>query len=176
MQNTSAQELSATTLQAYAGATLAGAVAGMRSMTAPALVSHLVKTVPVPGGNALASLIDHAATPKVTAALAIGEIVADKLPFIPRRTQTGPLVGRALTGGLSGAAIARSRHASPLLGALLGGAAAVGMTYAAYHLRKKITGSLHLPDTVVALAEDAIAVGVGYAALRRLGLPTPAQS
>jgi hypothetical protein len=44
------------------------------------------------------------------------------------------------------------------------------MAYAAYNLRKKITGDWHIPDTFVALAEDAIAVGVGYAALRKLGV------
>lgn len=156
--------------QTYAGATVAGAVAGMRAMTAPALVSRLVQAGHLPMGHAVSSLFEHASSTKVTVALALGELVADKLPFTPRRTIPGALITRAVTGGLSGAAIANSRRRSPLLGALLGGAAAVGMAYAAYQFRKKLTTDWHIPDTLVALAEDAIAVGVGYSALRRLGV------
>ncbi len=159
-----------TDLQTYAGATVAGAVAGLRSMTAPALISRLVQSGRLPMASSVSTIFQHMSSTKISTALAVGELIADKLPFIPSRISTGPLIGRAITGGLSGAAIANSRRRSPLLGAMLGAAAALGAAYAAYQLRKKITTDWHIPDTLVALAEDAIAVGVGYSALRRLGV------
>jgi uncharacterized membrane protein len=106
--------------------------------------------------------------------LAIGEAVADKLPFMPNRTQAGSLAFRAVSGGVSGAAIASARRKPAFWGAVIGAAAAVGATYGAFHLRRRVGKSLHVPDAVVALAEDALAVSVGVAAMRRLTSLNPA--
>ena len=44
---------------------------------------------------------------------------------------------------------------------MLGASAAVGAAYGGYHLRKLADEKLSLPDPVIALVEDAIAVGIG---------------
>jgi hypothetical protein len=50
-----------------------------------------------------------------------------------------------------------------MVGAILGATAAAGATFALYELRKQIGETLHLPDPIVALAEDAL---VATAAMR----------
>src|ERR1700748_1867112 len=97
---------------------------------------------------------------KVTSALAIGEAIADKLPFMPKRTMAPVLITRAVSGGLSGGSITKSKGCSPFAGAALGAAAAVGTAYAAYELRKELGKRLSVPDFLIALAEDALVVGV----------------
>jgi uncharacterized membrane protein len=143
--------------QVYAGAAVIGAVAGLRSMTAPAAVSRWAD----PG--AVGSGIVRTAT-----AFAIAEAVADKLPFMPKRTDSPSLVWRAISGGVSGALLCSSKKRSPFFGAVLGGLAAVGATYAAYELRRRAVQSLHVPDAVVAVAEDALAATSGWFVMSKL--------
>jgi uncharacterized membrane protein len=147
--------------QVYAGATLIGTVAGMRSMTAPAIVSRLAGAAGVPVDKTGLDFLDHPLIPKVMSVLAIGEVIADKLPFIPSRIAPFPLVTRAISGATSGAVLCSAKKRSPLLGAIFGAAGAIAGSYAAYALRKRIVKSLHVPDTVVAMAEDALALGTG---------------
>ena len=46
-------------------------------------------------------------------------------------------------------------------GAVLGGLGALAGSFAFYHLRYFLTHEKGLPDPVVALAEDALAIGLG---------------
>ncbi len=143
-----------------------GAVAGMRSMSAPAMLGQVAKAGLLPEHH---SRFDFLSDPKVAypvMALAIGEVVFDKLPFMPKRTKVPSLVGRAITGGLTGASISSSKKRSALIGAAIGAAVAVGASYAAYHLRRK--ASEKIPGTVVGLLEDAIAAGTGMIVLSKL--------
>ena len=146
-----------TDARVYAGAAVIGAVAGLRSMTAPAAVSRWMEP------RALDSGLVHAAT-----ALAVAEAVADKLPFMPNRTEPFSLVWRALSGGLSAAALCSSKRRPAFLGALFGISAAIGASYAAYELRKRATRNLHVPDAVVAVAEDAVAASSGWLVMSKL--------
>lgn len=100
--------------------------------------------------------------------LMAAELVADKLPFAPNRTAVGPLLGRAVAGGIAGAVVFCVRKRPALVGSLLGAAAAVGAAYGAFALRKQAARKLNIPDTVVALAEDAIVGAVGLALVSRL--------
>jgi uncharacterized membrane protein len=145
----------------YAAAAIAGGVAGLRSMTAPAVVSQFSD----------AGLLHGPVTGLMTPLLALGEVIADKLPFMPNRTLPGSVIVRGVSGGVSGAAITSSRRLPAFWGAVIGAAAAVGTTYGAFHLRRKIGKSLHVPDVLVAFAEDAVAVSVGVSAMRRLARP-----
>jgi uncharacterized membrane protein len=158
---------SMTDAQVYAGAAVMGAVAGLRSLSAPAVVSQLSNSRLIPDESPLAWL-HHPGVSKALTVLATGELIADKLPFIPARTKAGPLAARALTGGLSGAAIFSARKRPWWIGALIGASAAVGATYGAYKLRKRITEEYNVPDTVVAIFEDALVAGCGYLALSSL--------
>lgn len=145
----------------YAAAAVAGGVAGLRSLAAPAIVSRF-------GRAQNAGLLNYSLAAKIIPVLAVGEAIADKLPFMPNRTLAPSVAFRAISGGISGAAIATAKRKPAFWGVVLGAAAAVGATYGAYHLRRKISKGLHVPDAIVALAEDTLAVSAGFAALRCL--------
>ena len=95
-----------------------GIVAGLRSLTAPAVVAwgaHL-------GwlnlhGSPLAFMGSTTAV-AVFSLLAIGELVVDKLPTTPKRTAPVGLIARIITGGLCGACLCAAVGKSLLAGAL----------------------------------------------------------
>lgn len=134
---------------AYARSLALGFVCGLRSMLGPALVADLAP----PPVRLLFRL------------LSAGEVIADKLPGIPSRIAPGPLAGRLVSGMAVGGVVCHAAGKSPLVGGLLGGAAALAGSYGGYYGRKALGTRLHLPDPVVALAEDALAAGLG----RRFG-------
>ena len=101
-------------------------------------------------------------SPQVANALkiaTIGEMVADQLPGIGARIAPGPLVARAVSGALCGAAICTAEGERAEVGALAGGLSAIGSAYAFYHLRRKLGESQNIPDAALGLAEDAIVFG-----------------
>jgi uncharacterized membrane protein/uncharacterized protein (UPF0548 family) len=131
-----------------------GVLAGMRSMSAPALVSRRLAREPGPPGSGLSRALSRRSVSRVLRVLALGELVADKLPWIPARVKPAPLVGRVLSGALVGATAAVGRHGARWGGAALGAVAALASSWAFYSLRRVATQRLRVPDTVVALAED----------------------
>jgi uncharacterized membrane protein len=137
-------------------------------MAAPAMVSKLAQTGLLPLEGSHIKFLGHKNSAKTMALMAAGEMIADKLPFIPKRTSLFPLVARAASGALSGTAFAKARRRSVVLGALIGSLAAVGASYGAYKLRKTASDKLHLPDPIVAVAEDALVAACGFAILRAL--------
>lgn len=138
-----------------------GVVAGMRSLTAPALLrawlSRQRHLAPTP--------LEHLVTPTVMSVIATGELVADKLPFTPDRTCPPSVAFRALSGALVGGSFCAANRRSPVAGALLGAAGAVAATYAAFHIRRFLVKERGLPDMVVALAEDAATNALGRSLL-----------
>ena len=96
---------------------------------------------------------------------AIGEIIVDKLPFIPARISFGPLVFRVLSGALCGASIFKAERKHTLIGAIVGGLLALGSAYTFYHLRRETKKKMKLPDAVTGIAEDMIATGSGLLVL-----------
>jgi uncharacterized membrane protein len=145
-----------------------GAVAGVRSMSAPALLSRAASRGSIKGieGTPFAFLASPRAARFLTV-LAIGEALADKLPFSPDRISPPGLVGRMASGGLVGAALfaAAQRHAA--VGAGLGLLASATASYPSYYLRVKTQERFRLPNWVVGLVEDALAEGAGLLALRK---------
>jgi uncharacterized membrane protein len=138
-----------------------GLVAGMRSLTAPALLrswlSRQQHLAPTP--------LDHVATPAVLTVLATGELLADKLPFTPDRTSPPSVVFRALSGALVGGSFCAANRRSPVAGALIGVAGAMAATYGAFYLRRYLVKERGMPDVVIALAEDAAANALGRSVL-----------
>lgn len=156
----------------YARAAALGFVAGLRSMMPFALLSAAAQRRGSPAGFAAGQpaplgLLRSRGVLVVTGLAAAGELVGDKLPFVPSRTQPGPLGGRIVIGSLAGAAICRDTRLNPIVGALLGGAAAAGGSYAGASYRKAATSATGAPDLVWALLEDVTALGLGFIALRR---------
>ena len=92
---------------------------------------------------------------------ALGELVADKLSFIPARTQVGPLLVRIIFGSICAAALCLSSNVSLVPGAVLGGLGAVAGAFGGYHYRRTLGRASSLPDWVAALFEDVVAVGGG---------------
>jgi uncharacterized membrane protein len=145
---------------------LMGCVCGLRSMTAPAVVAwgahlgwlHLE-------GSWLAWMANKISL-VVFSLFALGELIADKLPFIPGRTQPGPLVVRIAFGAICAAALCLSAGASLLLGSILGGLGGIAGAFAGYNYRRWL--SRRLPDLPVALLEDLVAVGGGLLLVSRL--------
>jgi uncharacterized membrane protein len=127
-----------------------GFTAGLRSMSAPAAASWATRHNDW-SGTPLAFL-NRKQTPVVLTALAIGELVADKLPFIPDRTSPPALLARVFTGALSGAACDPE---SPIPAGLLGAAAAVAGTFAGSALRGRLASSFGR-DLPAAFTEDAL--------------------
>ena len=95
-------------VQVIAVATGLGVVAGLRSMTAPALLTWAGKR----GWARTARLLRRERTVKVATALAWGEIIADKTPYIPNRTEAPSLALRIASGALVGGAICSSKRKS----------------------------------------------------------------
>jgi uncharacterized membrane protein len=99
---------------------------------------------------------------------AIGELIADKLPSTPSRLAPMPLGARILLGGLSGSALCAAAGQSLLVGALLGAVGGIAGALAGYHARRALTTqSMHIPDIVIALIEDAIAIGGAFLIVSR---------
>ena len=105
-------------------------------------------------GSPLAWLASPKAATVVTP-LAIGELVADKLPATPDRTEPVGVVARAASGAVSGAALTGGRS---LPAALAGVAGALAATYVGHTLRTRLSRSLGR-DWPVAGAEDLLAFG-----------------
>jgi uncharacterized membrane protein len=138
---------------------LIGCVCGLRSMTAPAVVAWGTHLGWLHLQASLLAFFTNKITLAIFSVFAVGELIADKLPFIPARTQVGPLAVRVIFGALCGAALCISAAVSPLLGALLGAGGGVAGAFAGYNYRRRLAA--RAPDLMLALLEDLVAVGGG---------------
>jgi uncharacterized membrane protein len=138
---------------------LIGCVCGLRSMTAPAVVAWGAHLGWLHLQASLLAFFTNRISLAIFSVFAIGELIADKLPFIPARTEAGPLAVRIIVGGMCGAALCISAAVSPPLGALLGAVGGVAGAFAGYNYRRRLAAIV--PDLVLALLEDLVAVGGG---------------
>ena len=148
-----------------------GGVSGLRSLTGIAVVT-IVAQRSWPhlgwlhlGGTGLNFLAMPVAM-YVFVLLAIGELIADKLSFIPPRIQAGPLAVRFLFGAFCGSALAVAAGIAWVFPAVIGGVSAVVAGYAGYWLRRSIT-SRGVKDLPIALLEDATAILLALFAVSR---------
>ncbi|HEX8506242.1 MAG TPA: DUF4126 family protein [Hymenobacter sp.] len=139
-------------------------LAGMRSMSAPAFLSHYFSRQPHAGlaGSRL-RFLQKPFTAGVLKLMAAGEIVADKLPNTPDRIALPVMTGRLLSGALVGAAWYKSRHGSALGGGLLGATVAFAATIVSFALRTGISEKSGVPVALVGVGEDALVLGGGAA-------------
>jgi uncharacterized membrane protein len=92
--------------------------------------------------------------------LAIGELIADMLPKIPKRTAPASLLARILTGGLCGACLYASANHLLFIGALFGGVGGVIGAFGGYEIRRRLGNKLNVKDIFIALFEDLIAIAL----------------
>lgn len=124
------------------------------------------------GGTPFA-VLDRPAALTIASLLAAGELIGDKLPNTPARTDALPLFGRTALGATAGVALAfASDHAeaaqpmgtgselvSKLVPALCFGAlGALLGTFGTFYARRGLTEGAGLPDFPVALVEDGFVV------------------
>ena len=144
----------------FLSASAIGFVAGLRSMTAPAVVAWAAYLGWIDVQGSPLAFMGSIMAVAIFSLFAIGELIGDKLPIIPKRTDLMPLLARIVTGALCGASLYLATHHSLGAGALIGGIAAVIGAFAGYHLRAKLVNGLHIKDVLVALVEDLLAIGL----------------
>lgn len=94
--------------------------------------------------------------------LAIGELVADKLPNTPSRTAPPGLIARVLMGALVGACLAASAAQSSVWGAVHGILGALVGTFGGYQVRTRLVKALGTPDFVIAGLEDLLTIAGSF--------------
>ncbi len=138
---------------------------GLRSMTPLAALSWAASSGPAPAPSGLPlQFLGNRLVTRLLLLLAVGEVVADKLPITPRRTMPASLIGRVGLGALCGVVVCRQEQQPAALGAGVGALAAGWSTYAATAGRAALTES-GLPDIAVALAEDVLTAALSVAAV-----------
>lgn len=135
-----------------------GIVAGLRSLTAPAVVAWGAHLSWLNLDGTPLAFMGSTTAVAIFSLLAIAELVADKLPMIPKRTAPAPLIGRIITGGLCGACLCAAEAKLLFVGTLLGGIGGVIGAFLGYNIRRRL--DLHVKDTVVAVCEDVVALGL----------------
>jgi uncharacterized membrane protein len=148
-----------------AGAALIGTSTGLRSQMGMAVLLNGTPRAQLP------ALLRHRAIRPIAVTAALAELVADKLPSTPPRTEARGLVPRLGLGGLSAGLLARSAGAPPTAAAAVGAGAAVGAAFVGMAARGTL--AKRMPPVMAALAEDLVAVVLAVAALR-LAPPAPA--
>jgi uncharacterized membrane protein len=138
-----------------------GIVSGMRSLTAPALAAWAAHRNWLNLAGSRLAFMGSTAAVAIFTVLAIAELIADKLPSTPSRTAPPGLIARFICGALSGACVGVSAGQAPTMGAILGAAGGLAGAFAGYQWRTGLVKALKVPDIVIALLEDAIAIGAG---------------
>ena len=145
-----------------------GAISGLRSLSGPAFVSRAASRGDLDLDGTILAFLGSPRISKALVLMELGELVGDKLPATPSRTSPPPLLGRAASGALVGAAVFVSEGRRATTGAALGSTAAIAGAFAGERLRALAVEKTGLPDPVVALAEDATVVLVGLRSLRNV--------
>ncbi len=138
-----------------------GVIAGLRAITAPAVVAWAAHLGWINLHGTPLSFMGSIITVIVFTLAAIAELVNDKLPKTPSRLSPGGLVPRILFGGLSGAAVALGGGQAWWLGVVLGIVGCAAGAVAGYQLRMRIVKALGIKDLYIALLEDLVAVCCG---------------
>ncbi len=138
-----------------------GLVAGLRSLTAPAVVSWAAHLGWINLQHSPLSFMGSIWAVGIFTVLALVEYVADQLPGTPSRTAPVGLSARIVTGGLCGAGLAIAGGASPWLGAVAGAIGGIAGAFGGYQARVGLVRALRVPDFAIAIPEDLVAIGLG---------------
>jgi uncharacterized membrane protein len=127
-------------------AALAGLASSMRSTAGPALLAARGRF----SGRRRAAIL----------LATVGEVIGDKTPAVTDRTAPPALAGRVVSGAYTGGVIGGPGGAA--IAALIAGTG----TFATYRVRAEIVRRSGLPDPVVAVAEDVVALVAAAVATR----------
>lgn len=144
-----------------------GAVAGLRSMTAPAVVAWAAHLGWI---NLSASPLAFMGSIWAVAFFTLGalaEFVVDQLPTTPARTAAVPLTARIVMGLLTGACLGFAGAGSYWLAAVIGAIGALAGAFGGYQARVALVRGLHVPDAAIAVPEGLGAIGLGLLLVSR---------
>ena len=150
------------TTTALALAFAIGVVNGLRSFTAPAVVSWAAHWEWLDLRHSRLAFLGSAPAAYILTALAIAELVVDKLPKTPSRKEPGGLIARIVLGALSGAALCTAANQPAAIGAVLGSTGGVAGAFVGYELRTRLVRALRVPDFVIAVLEDIVAIAAAF--------------
>ncbi|WP_454020885.1 DUF4126 family protein [Azospirillum sp. Marseille-Q6669] len=139
-------------------AVLIGAVAGSRTLLAPAAVSWAAYGGWLDLSESWLFFLGHPVSPWVFTAMAVGELVTDKLPSTPSRKRPFPFASRIVGGAIAGAAIGANAGVWGV-GLIAGGLGAVVGTLLGYAARRRMAAAFGR-DWPAALIEDGVALTV----------------
>ena len=139
---------------------LIGLATGCRSQSGLAAISL------TPAGPGRADRLLHR-TGRVGAVLQVGgEAVADKLPITPARTAPPAVYVRLGLGALTAGVLASRRRGAIVPAAFVGLLGSAASSYGGVRARSALAARAG-SDLPGALAEDALALGLAFAAVRR---------
>jgi uncharacterized membrane protein len=140
-------------------ALLIGVIAGLRAITAPAVVSWGAYLGWISLAGTHLAFLGSIITVIILTLLAIGEIINDKRPGTPSRTVPPQFITRVVTGAFAGCALGLS-HNTFIAGCVAGAIGAVIGTLGGAAFRGALAKAFG-KDLPAALIEDAIAIGGG---------------
>lgn len=141
----------------YLLALLIGIVAGLRAMTAPALVSWAAHLGWLDLNGTWLAFFGNVWARWILTIFALVELVTDQLPSTPSRTVPVQFGTRIVTGALSGAAIGAG--SGSMIGGLIAGiVGAVLGTLGGRELRARLAKAFG-SDRPAAIIEDIVAIG-----------------
>ena len=146
---------------------LVGVVAGLRSMLAPAVVSWFARLNVLNVEGTWFALMNYRITIGIFTALAICELIVDKLPRTPSRKQPVSFTVRILCGALVGATVGATGN-KVVVGAILGAVGAVAGTLGGSAARTRLAAAFHR-DFPAAILEDIVALGIAIFSIVELG-------
>jgi len=137
-------------------ALLIGGVAGLRTFTAPAVVSWAAYLAWLPLAGTPLAFMGSVWAVGILTVLAFVELVIDQLPSAPSRKAPGGFGARILSGALSGAALGAS-SGWLIAGGVAGIVGAVIGTLGGYAARARLAAAFRR-DMPAASIEDSVAI------------------
>jgi uncharacterized membrane protein len=141
------------------GLFMLGLLTGLRTLAPIAVLCWMTMLGRIPVAQGWMGFVSSKISVGVFSVAALGELIGDKLPTAPSRTQGLGLIARIVFGGLSAAIFAAAAGYSAVFGAVIGAAGAVVGTFGGWFVRTRTVSSFQCPDFPIALIEDAVAVG-----------------
>jgi uncharacterized membrane protein len=136
-----------------------GFVAGLRSLTPPAVVAWAGYLGWLNLNNSPLAFMESIKT-VIFSLLALVELFLDLQPSTPKRTAAFPLGARIVTGALCGACVCATGSQSLVVGAILGAVGGVIGAFAGYEIRRRLVAALNVRDIFIALLEDLVTIGL----------------
>jgi uncharacterized membrane protein len=142
-------------------ALLIGVIAGLRALTAPAIVAWGAFLGWIDVDGKWSEWIAHPITVTVLTIFLLVELVTDQLPKTPSRKTAPQFITRLIMGAFAGAIIgSASFHTFSALGAGMIGA--VLGTLGGAEVRQRVASARSGQDRPGAILEDIVAVGGGF--------------